>query len=98
MAQSIYDIIRRPITTEKSSLLQEQGQYVFEVARTANKIQIKEAIERTIPGNPTVVKVRIVNMHRKARNRGRWAGFTPAWKKAIVTLAPGQHIDLFEGV
>jgi large subunit ribosomal protein L23 len=95
MAQSIYDIIRRPITTEKSSMLQEQGQYVFEVARTANKIQIKEAIERTIPGNPTVVNVRIINMHRKARNRGRWAGFTPAWKKAIVTLAPGQHIDLY---
>ena len=95
MAQSIYDIIRRPITTEKSSMLQEQGQYVFEVARNANKIQIKEAIERTIPGNPTVVNVRIINMHRKARNRGRWAGFTPAWKKAIVTLAPGQHIDLY---
>jgi large subunit ribosomal protein L23 len=98
MAENIYDIIRRPITTEKSSLLQERGQYVFEVARHANKIQIKDAIERTIPGNPKVVQVRIINMHRKARNRGRWAGFSPAWKKAIVTLAPGQHIDLFEGI
>ena len=75
-------------------LLQEQGRYVFEVARDAHKIQIKDSVQRAFPGT-TVTAVHIINMHRKARSRGRYAGYTAAWKKAIVTLAPGQHIDLY---
>ena len=97
MAESFYDIIRRPVTTEKSSRLQEEGRYVFEVAREANKIQIRDAVQRAFPGT-TVLAVHVISMHRKARNRGRWAGYTPAWKKAIVTLAPGQAIEIFEGI
>jgi large subunit ribosomal protein L23 len=97
MTNNFYDIIRRPITTEKAVALQEGSRYVFEVARDSNKIQIKDAVQRAFPGT-TVLRVHIINMHRKARNRGRFAGFTPAWKKAIVTLAPGQVIEIFETV
>src|SRR6476469_8102129 len=97
MDASYFDIIRRPIMTEKAVALQAQNRYVFEVAREANKIMIRDAVQRAFPGT-TVVAVHIINMHRKARNRGRWAGFTPAWKKAIVTLAPGQAIEIFEGI
>jgi large subunit ribosomal protein L23 len=97
MPENFYDIIRRPIQTEKAVLLQEQGRYVFEVARDANKIQIKDAVQRAFPGT-TVVAVHIINMHRKARSRGRYAGYTASWKKAIVTLAPGQAIEIFQGI
>ncbi len=99
MAKNVYDIIIRPIQTEKAVLLQAQNQYVFEVARDANKIEIKDAIQQVFGGKEPVqvTNVRVINMHRKARSRGRYAGYTTAWKKAIVTLAPGQAIEIFQG-
>ncbi|HEY58423.1 MAG TPA: 50S ribosomal protein L23 [Anaerolineae bacterium] len=97
---TIYDVLRRPIITEKSNYLQRKlGQYVFEVAPGATKPMIKEAVETLF--DVTVEKVRVMNMPakrtRRWRNR-RMAIRRPGYKKAIVTLAPGESIDVFEGV
>ena len=89
-----YDIIRRPIITEKSALLAEKAVYTFEVAKEANKVEIKKAIEEIF--GVKVVAVRTVNVHRKAKRVQRYEGFKPAYKKAIVKLAPGQTISVFE--
>ena len=91
----IYDVIRRPVITEKATAqADELNQYVFEVARKANKIQIKEAVEVIFEVN--VTKVRTMVQPAKRGRRGRdWAIRTKEWKKAIVTLAPGDEIDLF---
>lgn len=93
------DIIRRPVVTEKSSFLADyNNQYTFIVNPEANKIQIKQAIELAWP-EVTVEKVRVANMPAKrARRFRRIAVRKPGWKKAIVTLAPGDSIELFEGV
>jgi large subunit ribosomal protein L23 len=93
------DVLRRPVITEKNTRLMEQGQYMFEVARDANKIQIKQAVEQAFGVN--VRKVNVMNMRgkqrRRARRQGRTAstGWTPSWKKAIVSLEDGESIDLF---
>ena len=92
----VYDVLRRPIITEKMTLLQGQGKYAFEVAPTANKIQIKEAVETAF--NVTVTAVNTMSVKPKRRRVGKSWGMTPQWKKAIVTLAPGQRLDLYEGV
>ena len=92
--KSMYDIIIKPIITEKSSQLVENLQYTFEVAKDANKVEIKNAIEKIF--NVKVVAVRTINVHRKAKRMQRYQGFKPAYKKAIVRLAPGQTIDAFE--
>lgn len=92
--KSMYDIIIKPIITEKSSQLVENLQYTFEVQKDANKVEIKNAIEKIF--NVKVVAVRTINVHRKAKRMQRYAGFKPAYKKAIVRLAPGQSIDAFE--
>lgn len=93
------NIIRRPVVTEKSNYLADlQNQYTFVVDSNANKLQIKQAIELAWP-DVSVEKVRVANMPAK-RSR-RWRAMTvrkPGWKKAVVTLAPGDRIDLFEGV
>lgn len=98
---TLYDLLRRPVLTEKNSLLMEQGKYVFEVTHNANKPRIKQAIELAFPGI-TVKEVNIVNVHAKRRNfshkRKRISDWGPRWKKAIVTLAPGQRIEIFEGI
>lgn len=91
---SYHDVLVRPLITEKSTRLIEQGQYSFEVHREANKIQIREAVEKTF--NVQVKAVNTMNMPRKERRRGRIIGSVPGWKKAIVTLRPGQTIDIFE--
>lgn len=92
-----YEIIRRPVDTEKSRYVAEMGQYTFEVDRRANKLQIKEAVEKIF--NVQVESVNIINLPAK---RGRYGRRTvireSAWKKAVVTLAYGQRLDLFEGV
>ncbi len=97
---TIYDVLRRPIITEKSNYQQSKlGQYVFEVAPDATKPMIKEAVE-TLFG-VTVEKVRVMNVpaKRTRRWRNRRMGIRrPGYKKAIVTLAPGETIDVFEGV
>jgi len=94
----IYEVVKRPIVTEKSNILADlYGQYSFEVDRRANKQQVKTAVEQIF--DVKVEKVRIINMKPK---RGRYGRRTvvreSAWKKAIVTLAPGQRLEAFEGV
>ena len=93
----LYDVIRRPVTTERNTDLMAEGRYTFEVSPDANKIQIKEAVEKAF--DVKVVAVNTLNVHRKRRReRTRFRGYRPGWKKAIVTLAPGDKIDIFEGV
>lgn len=93
------DIIRRPVITEKSNQLVDfHNQYSFVVNPKANKLQVKQAIELAWP-DVTVERVRIANMPAKrARRWRRMAIRKTGWKKAIVTLAPGDSLDLFEGV
>ncbi len=91
---SYHDVLIRPLITEKSTRQIELGQYSFEVHRDANKIQIREAVEKTF--HVQVKAVNTLNMPRKERRRGRVIGSIPGWKKAIVTLIPGQTIDIFE--
>ncbi len=93
----LYEIIRRPIDTEKTRILAEQGQYVFEVDPRANKIQIKQAVEKIY--NVKVEEVRVIKLPAKRARRGyRIVIRKPARKKAIVKLAPGERIQIFEGV
>ncbi|MFA7250342.1 MAG: 50S ribosomal protein L23 [Dehalococcoidia bacterium] len=93
-----YEVLRRPIVTEKSTLLAGHRQYVFEVALGANKPQIKAAVERAF--NVTVEEVNTTMAHgRRRRNKfGKPAGEAPVYKKAMVKVAPGQSIEFFEGV
>jgi large subunit ribosomal protein L23 len=95
--KSIYQVIRRPLTTEKTTLQSESAaQFSFEVDRAANRSEIKEAIERLFR-----VKVERVNtsiVRGKNRRAGRTTMRSPNWKKAIVTLKPGHKLELFEGV
>ncbi|MPZ23988.1 MAG: 50S ribosomal protein L23 [Dehalococcoidia bacterium] len=91
-----YTVIKRPVVTEKSTALANASQYVFEVDKAANKMQIKDAVEKAF--TVRVLDVNTMLMKPKRRRRGRQWGFTRAWKKAIVTLAPGDSITLFEGV
>lgn len=92
-------VLRRPLITEKNTELMAIGQYTFEVDPGANKIQIREAVEKTF--NVRVKAVNTLNVKPKKksrmirRGRGRIEGQTPAWKKAYVTLAPGETLDPF---
>lgn len=91
-----YDIIIRPIVTEKSTLAKEvSNQYAFEVARDANKIEIAKAIEQLF--KVKVLAVRVMNMEGKKRKVGRSSGKRPDWRKAIVKLSPKDKISFFEG-
>jgi len=92
-----YDIILRPIVTEKSSLAKEaRNQYVFEVARNANKIEIAKAVEQLF--KVKVLSVQVMNMEGKARRLGKFSGKRPDWRKAIVKVSPKDKISFFEGV
>lgn len=91
----IYEVLRRPIITEKGTLMAEHNQYAFEVAMDANKMMVKEAVEKRFGVN--VLRVNVMRMPGKTRRFGRRVSTTPSWKKAIVTLAPGQTIEVFEG-
>ncbi|MBM3140802.1 MAG: 50S ribosomal protein L23 [Candidatus Rokubacteria bacterium] len=97
-ALHVYEVLRRPIVTEKSTALAGQGKYVFEVAKGANKPQIKEAVERAFNVNVTAVNTTIMRGRRRRNRYGRRTGPAPSWKKAIVTLQSGQQIQLYEGV
>jgi large subunit ribosomal protein L23 len=89
-------IIRRPLITEKSTRQKEESrQYVFEVHRDANKIEIQSAVERLF--KVTVLQVRTSNVLGKVKRLGRRYGKRPDWKKAIITLKEGNRIDFFEG-
>jgi len=91
----LYDVLKRPVITEKSAVQSDElNQYVFEVAPDANKIQIKEAVQVIFEVN--VVKVNTMVMPAKRGRRGRnWYVRSRQWKKAIVTLAADQTIELF---
>ncbi len=94
-----FSTIVRPVVSEKSTVLGNQGKYVFEVAPDANKIEIKHAVEEAFANKKIqVADVHIVRVTGKQRRRGRSVGMTRSWKKAIVTLRAGQRLDLFEGV
>jgi large subunit ribosomal protein L23 len=92
----LYEVLHRPLITEKNSALQAQGKYAFEVAGGANKEQIKQAVEKAF--NVSVTRVNVMTVPGKGRRmRGRQV-MSPSWKKAIVTLKPGDKIELVEGV
>lgn len=91
-----YNVLLRPLITEKSTRLAEDGKYVFAIAVGANKMQVKEAIELAF--DVTVLNVNVMNVRGKSRRIGRRKAQGPDWKKAIVTLAAGDRIELFEGV
>jgi len=93
----LYEVLHRPLITEKNTAIQApQGKYAFEVAAEANKEQIKQAVEKAF--NVSVTRVSVMTVPGKGRRmRGRQV-MSPSWKKAIVTLKPGDKIELFEGV
>jgi large subunit ribosomal protein L23 len=97
---SIYDILRRPIVTEKSNYQAgEMNQYVFEVSMDATKQMVKEAVETVF--DVDVARVNIINVPAKRSRRWRSRRVKvrrSAYKKAIITLEPGESIDVFEGV
>ena len=97
------EIILRPVISEKSIDESSRGKYTFAVHEKANKIQIKAAVETLYQKeNVTVVSVNVLTMKakekRRGNRRGQTVGHTSPWRKAIVTLAPGQKIEFFEGV
>lgn len=92
----LYEIVRRPLITEKATLIKEQNRYAFEVVKAADKRQIKEAVEAAFKVN--VVKVNVMRVPGKMRRVGKRQAMTPSWKKAVVTLQAGQKIEFFEGV
>ena len=108
--RSSQSIIKRPLLTEKSSRLRETGgaaaapaegesyaqKVVFEVARDANKVEVRRAVEQLF--KVTVTDVRTLVVRGKLKRVGRFAGRRPSWKKAFVTLKPGDNIEFFEGV
>lgn len=92
-----YDIIKRPLITEKTSIQKElHNQVSFEVDRRANRIEIKRAIEDIF--KVRVAGVQTMQIRGKVKRRGRIEGKRRSWKKAVVRLMPGERIDFFEGV
>src|SRR4051812_3279277 len=103
-------IIKRPLLTEKGTRLKESGgqggggldpesnksQLLFEVARDANKIEIRNAVEKL--WNVDVLSVRTAVVRGKEKRMGRFVGKRSNWKKAVVTIAAGQNVEFFEGV
>jgi large subunit ribosomal protein L23 len=97
MTREPRSIVRRAMITEKGTRVREkQNGYLFEVARDANKIEIKQAVESIF--DVKVDSVRTIRVHGKPKRMGRHAGYRPDWKKALVTLKKGQTIELFEQV
>jgi len=92
--KNAYEIIKRPLITEKTTKLVDQGKYTFEVMQGVNKVEVKKAIEEIFKKD--VVKVNIINVRKKERRVGKHDGFRPAVRKAIVTLEKGQTLDVFE--
>jgi len=94
--QSAYKVLLRPVVSEKATYLTGQNSYVFEVAPNMNKIEVKKAIISVYGVEP--IKVNIMNVSGKFVRYGKVSGKTKAWKKAIVTLKPGETIKIYEGV
>lgn len=91
-----YEVLRRPIISEKATLLQEGNKYVFEVAKETNKVQIKQAVELAF--KVKVAKVNVITIPGKTKRMGRREVTSSPWKKAVITLGPGDKISFFEGV
>lgn len=94
--RDLADLVIRPIVTEKATILMEQNKYVFDVIIKATKPQIRAAIESLF--EVKVVAVNTLRPPRKKRRVGRFLGYKPQYKRAIVTLAPGDSITLFPDV
>ena len=92
----LYEVLRRPLITEKNTGLQEHRKYVFEVAKEANKPLIKDAVELAF--KVTVTQVNVMNVRGKEKKFGGRIVATPSWKKAVVTLKEGDKIQFFEGI
>jgi large subunit ribosomal protein L23 len=90
------EVLRRPLVTEKSTDLQTRNKYAFEIAAGANKLQVKQAVEKSF--KVKVTGVNVLNVPGKTRRVGRRQVPTSPWKKAIVTLQAGDKIEFFEGV
>jgi large subunit ribosomal protein L23 len=99
MAKQLHslDVVLRPMITEKATRLGGENKYMFEVRRDANKTQIKEAVEKGFEVKVEHVNVMIMK-GKPRRVRGNRIKHGPDWKKAIVTLVPGDKIELFEGI
>ena len=93
---NIHQVLIKPTITEKSTLLQESGRYTFQIAPKANKIQVKEAVEKNF--NVTVLGVNITKLHGKRKRYGARVKKMPDIKKAVVSLKPGDRINLIEGL
>lgn len=93
---ALYDVIRTPLITEKSTVLGEYNKVVFKVAKTASKAQIKEAVEKLF--NVKVASVNTVNLPAKTKRFRGMPGTRSGIKKAIVSLAEGQNLDVMAGV
>lgn len=89
-----YDIIVRPLITEKTTQLIELRKYTFEVKQGSNKVEVAKAVEEI--WGVKVVNVNMINTQRKARRVGKYEGLRPAVQKAVVTLAEGEKLDVFE--
>ena len=92
--KTTYDILVRPLITEKTMKLVEEGKYTFEVKQGSNKVEVKKAVEELFKVEVTAVNM--MNTQRKKRRVGKYEGLRPAVQKAIVTLAKGQKLDVFE--
>ncbi len=98
MEKTVHDIIIRPIITEASVDALADRKYTFEVAKNANKIEIKKAVEQLFK-DVKVEKVNTMNVRGKKKRMGRSEGYTTAWKKAIVTVTPdSKTIEIFDGM
>ena len=89
-----YEVLRKPLITEKSTALQALGKYAFRVSKNATKEQVKEAVEKAF--NVTVIGLNVMNVRGKEKRMGRHIVAPKPWKKAVVTLKPGDKIELFE--
>jgi large subunit ribosomal protein L23 len=91
---NINDVLKKPVVTEKSTLMQQDNKYVFKIDKRATKITVKEAISKMFKVVPS--EVNIINVAKKKKGVKFRNGVTPSWKKAIVTLKDGDKLDLFE--
>ena len=89
-----YEVLIKPVVTERSTGLMEQNKYTFKVDPKANKIEIKNAVEKIFKVD--VVSVTTMSVPGKLKRQGKTQGYTPEWKKAIVTLKAGQRLPIFE--
>ena len=93
---NIHQVLVKPTVTEKSTILQESSKYTFQVAPRANKVEVKEAVEKSF--DVTVIDVNITKIHGKRKRYGRRVSKQPDIKKAVITLKQGDRINIIEGL